>query len=354
MGQVRDGVAPDEFLYGFPCIDRTRFDVRYVEDAHPFATLPEKLVQPLQGVFGRRYSIGFNFHAYLKNRRQVQRADVLVTTVDGYGLPVAWRKSAGRVKGRLVYVCQGIYTVAERARTNKMDALVRRFVGRWLRSADRVVVLGEGDLAAVRRAMPEISPERMRIIQFGVDTAFWRPAEAAPKNDEPEPYILSVGSDFLRDYDTLLDAVGSTHRLRLVTRLPINRMAGANVTVGGDADWLQLRELFRGAEFTVTPVKNAPRDSGHSATLQAMACGKAVILSNTPGLWDRGHMRHLETCYLVEPENPLALREAIENLASDPDLCRRLGHNARQLVEQRYSSRAFGQRLQQVIEEIVD
>jgi glycosyltransferase involved in cell wall biosynthesis len=43
-----------------------------------------------------------------------------------------------------------------------------------------------------------------------------------------------------------------------------------------------------------------------------MACGKAVILSDTAGLWDREQMRHGEICYLVRPGDPAAMRDLAE------------------------------------------
>ena len=340
-------MAPDEFLYGLPYVDQARFDVGYVDDPAPFARFSEAMWRRPQQAFGRRYGIGFNFHSYLTNRRRIQSADVLVTTNDSYGLPIAWWKSWGKVPGSIVYLCQGLYTVAHRARGSWFDERVRRRLGRWLRTVDRVVVLGEGDADAVRSSFPEVDPDRIAIIQFGIDAQFWSPAAA--EADCRGGHILSVGSDSLRDYPVLLAAIGE-RQLRIVTRQPLRARAHApNVTIDGDVDWFELRDLMRAAPFVVIPVKNAPRDSGHSATLQAMACGKAVILSDTLGLWDRGAMRHLDTCYLVPPGDSAAMSRAMAELEANPKLCRQIGARARQLVTGQYSSRGFGLALQHIV-----
>jgi glycosyltransferase involved in cell wall biosynthesis len=97
----------------------------------------------------------------------------------------------------------------------------------------------------------------------------------------------------------------------------------------------------------VIPVRDQPRDSGHSATVQAMACGKAVILSDTAGLWDRQLLRDGETCLLVPPENPAALREAMLRLWNDPTEAARIGLAARELVEKHWTARQFGEHLVQ-------
>ena len=64
-----------------------------------------------------------------------------------------------------------------------------------------------------------------------------------------------------------------------------------------------------------------------------MACGKAVVLSDTAGLWDRGLMRHGENCILVEPGDPGSLERAIAGLLAEPDRARALGRAARNTIE---------------------
>ena len=76
-----------------------------------------------------------------------------------------------------------------------------------------------------------------------------------------------------------------------------------------------------------------------------MACGKAVILSDTPGLWDHTILRDGEHCLLVPPEDPAALRAAMQRLWDNPAEAERLGRNARKLIETQWSARHFGQTL---------
>jgi rhamnosyl/mannosyltransferase len=66
-------------------------------------------------------------------------------------------------------------------------------------------------------------------------------------------------------------------------------------------------------------------------------------------LWDREQMRHGETCYLVRPGDPEAMREAIEYLWAHPEEAARIGRNARLLVETRATSDQFGRDLAGVI-----
>ena len=341
------GDAPNEFLYGLPYVRDPRLRVGYVEDAPASGRWPELALRAAQSWFGRRYGIGFSAHAYWRERARLEMADVIVSTLDSYGLPILVAKAAGRVRARVVYISQGLFHIAERARHSAFDERVRRVLGTLLERADLIVALGEGDAAAIENAFGDVARLRIRTILFGIDAAFWR-----PDGQHCDGPILSVGSDALRDYPTLLRAIGE-RPLRVVTRLEVPGARGRNVVVSGEVGWGGLRELYQRAPFVVSPIRDVRRNSGHSATLQAMACGKAVILSDTRGLWDRARMRHGETCWLVPPEDPEALARAIEHLATDPDEAARIGRNARALVESEYSAERFGRRLETAILELV-
>lgn len=344
LQRVARGTSPNEFLYGLPFFDDPRLAVGYVEDAHPYVTPVERALRPFQELIGWRYRIGFNLHAYWKNRHELSRADAIVTTTDSYGLPILWRARSGALNARVVYISQGLHWLVERAARSGVDELVRRVVGGWLRAAAAVVVLGDGDAAFMRDAFGQEGLLPLRTIQFGVDEAFWTPADMPA--DGP---MLAVGSDALRDWPTLLRAAGE-RPLRLVTRLPVNAaLRGARTVVDGAVDDAQLRDLYRRAGFVVIPVEETRRDAGHSATLQAMACGKAVILSRTQGLWDPIHMVDGDTCLMVVPGDVADLRRAIDRLEADPAEAAAIGHRARALVERMYTAKAFGLAMQETV-----
>ena len=114
----------------------------------------------------------------------------------------------------------------------------------------------------------------------------------------------------------------------------------------------QLRGLYRAARFVVIPLQDVDQPSGQSAALQAMACGKAVILTRTRGLWEAAYMRHMETCYLVDPGDVDNLRNGIEYLWTNPREAERIGLNGRRLVEHRYNARALAQNLRRHVLEV--
>lgn len=340
---IAERAMPDEFLYGFPQI-RDRFAASSFIEPIGAGGLLSVILRPLEILTAR---LGFAVFARnaLENLGTLRNARMIVATTDGTAMPLLLLKMCGLLRTPVVLITQGLHSIGEATRDLPWSRALQRILGACLAQAAAIVTFGDGDTIALRRAFDFCTLPEIATIQFGIDSNFWQTAPG-PTDD----YVLSVGSDHLRDYATLIAAIDSTP-LRLVTRLPLP--AGAQrpgIVVQSKLEWPELRALYQRARFVVTPVKDQPRDSGHSATLQAMACGKAVILSDTAGLWDRTHMRHGETCHLVRPGDPAAMREAIAFLTANPQEAERIGRNARRLVEERYTSTAFGTALCALVE----
>jgi glycosyltransferase involved in cell wall biosynthesis len=342
MSQIERGDAPDEFLYGLPQVAARFGSVQIIEPGMDRNWI-DRVVRPFE-MLTVQMGFGLFVATPLNRLRALQQARVILATTDSTAMPVLILKRLGLIRGSVVLISQGLHSF-------DASGIIRRWIAgqlaRCLRAASGVVVLGDGDSEALHERFSTSGLPPVEIIQFGIDENFWSPADIG--RNARASYALSVGSDVMRDYDTLLRAAAGLP-LRLVTRMKLDgALVGPNVTVESALTWPELRQRYREAAFVVTPIKDQPRDSGHSATLQAMACGKAVILSDTAGLWDRQNMVHNETCYLVEPGNSDAMRRAIQHLYSRPDEATRIGRNARSLVERSYTSRQFGTQLASAI-----
>ena len=343
VAEVAADLSPDEFLYGLPTVREVFPNAQAVEPNDVPGWL-KALLRPLEKATAR---LGYPlfFAAPLGHWRQLRAARALVGTTDSTGIPLLLLKRLGLLPGTVILITQGLHSAERDFAHLPWSGWLKKQLGACVARAASLVTLGEGDSRAVRQAFEATGLPEVVILHFGIDHRFWRPSVSGPVED----YVLSVGSDRMRDYPTLLRGIGETP-LRIVTRMALPReLIGPGVRVESDLSWAQLREIYQRARFVVTPVLDQPRDSGHSATLQAMACGKAVILSDTAGLWDREQMRHGETCYLVRPGDPEAMREAIEYFWAHPEEAARIGRNARLLVETRATSDQFGRDLAEVI-----
>jgi glycosyltransferase involved in cell wall biosynthesis len=155
-------------------------------------------------------------------------------------------------------------------------------------------------------------------------------------------YVLSVGRlSHEKGLPTFLEAMlGTGIPVRVAGTGPmeasLKEMAakdGGSIVLEGHCGGERLAELYRNAAFVVVPsewYENAPM-----SVLESFAYGKAVIgtrIGGIPELITEGEHGHL-----VEPADKDQLRSAICKLWSDQDAQRRMGRNARRLVETRFA-----------------
>jgi hypothetical protein len=340
LHRIAGGVAPREFLYGYDAFAEAGWQTSFAESAPGDSRWVRPLMRPIDNVVSAFLGTSVAASNTAVHWERIRQADLLLSTTDGNTFPLVALKRMGLLRGKVMAITQGLYESARELETRAAGAWRLRMLASLLADVSQLVVLGVGDEDAVRRRFGAFRLPPIEVVQFGADVTFWTPADV-PSTDA----ILSVGSDHLRDFPTLLRAAGELP-LRIVTRLELPAsLLTSQTIVDGNIDDLALRRLYQECRFVVVPIKNERRDSGHSVTLQAMACGKTVILSDTPGLWDRKFMRDGETCRLVPPENPEALRKVIRELWDDPPRAERIGRRARRLIEERWTSGAFGRHL---------
>jgi len=183
-----------------------------------------------------------------------------------------------------------------------------------------------------------LPPHKLPTARWSVDLRFWRPVDAMTD------VISCVGRE-MRDYATLIEAVGRTHvpchiaagAVRAVGNPWWDRIDGRlpdNVTVGVRRG-AELRELYAHSRFTVVPLLPSDTDNGVTAILESFAMGTPVICTQTRG--QVGVVQDGVNGLLVPAGSPEALRAAILRLWNDPAECLRLGQNARRFVEERHS-----------------
>lgn len=184
-----------------------------------------------------------------------------------------------------------------------------------------------------------VDPAAVTFRLDAIDEAFWRPCADA----RPEPgFVLSVGRA-RRDYPTLVEAFrGLPAHLRIQggSQWPVARRTGgaarsslpANVEIGGDVSFGDLRGLYERAAFVVIPLQpTAHHSAGSVAVKEAMAMGKAVVVASNGGLED--YLRDGETGIIVPADDSRRLREAIASLLADPDVAQRMGRKGRAVLE---------------------
>ncbi|GFO60316.1 glycosyl transferase [Geomonas silvestris] len=174
---------------------------------------------------------------------------------------------------------------------------------------------------------------------------------------EPGSYVLYAGRlSPEKGIIPLLEAVrGTSVSLKIAGDGPLKERilallsggAFPNVDLLGYRTGKELQDLFRGASFLVVPsqcYENAPM-----AILEAFSLGKPVIGCNLGGIPEL--VAQDETGLLVSPSDVLQLREAVLALSADSGKVRRLGMNARWLVENEFNDELHYQRLIEVYQD---
>lgn len=193
-------------------------------------------------------------------------------------------------------------------------------------------------------AAPYLPPGRRAVVvPFGVDAGRFRPSGAPPA----DPPLIVCNKHLEPDYgpDVLVDALAclaerpwqaellgdGSARPALAAQIARKGLGGRVRLVGRVAPDVVLERL-QAAAVAVYPSR---RESFGVATLEAEAVGVPVIASRVGGLpevLDDG-----ATGWLVDPDDPAGLAEAIHRVLDDPAGAEAMGRRGRQLVEQRFS-----------------
>ena len=249
-------------------------------------------------------------------------------------------------------------------RTRHISAPVpKNRLTRWLytRATAHIVTTGEAlrQTLIVSNGFP---PARITSIPTGIDLDRFVPgaAHAARKQLGLPPDAILIGI-----VATLRSWKGHRYLLQAFARLP-DRSArllivgdgpqrdalARDIAEGNLADrvmlpgdqgdvlpWLQAMDIFALPSYANEGVPQA--------ILQAMACGLPVVSTPVGSIGEI--VMHEVTGLMVRPQDADDLRRALERLAADADLRRRLGTEARRQVHERFGLASMLDRMEQVL-----
>jgi len=210
--------------------------------------------------------------------------------------------------------------------------------------------------AATQKAYAEetlgIPAEKLHLIPFHADAHFYQPMPDTPV----ENCISSAGLEW-RDYPTLIEAVGDLDvEVKLAAASPWskhkneteNRELPRNVSARRYA-YDELKELYAKSRFVVVPLYDNDFQAGVTTLLEAMAMGKAVIITQTQG--QRDVIQHGVNGLYVPPGDAQAFRSAIVSLLACPEKAAEMGANARRTIETEMSLDLWADRIASVTRE---
>lgn len=207
-----------------------------------------------------------------------------------------------------------------------------------------------------RGTLSAIAPDApVRLMYHGIDHRQFHPRLRETVPPRERPLLLSVGR--LRDkkgLDLLIDAcallrdrgvdvdaeiVGyGEEEARLRARIQA-RSLGGRVALAGKLPRAGVIACYSRAAVYVQPSRVAAdgdRDGIPNVLLEAMAMQLPVVATRVSGIPEL--VRHLHNGMLVQPDDAVALADAIERLLRDPTLASELGRRARATVIRQFDN----------------
>jgi len=204
-----------------------------------------------------------------------------------------------------------------------------------LRPASAVICVSETVAAPVRAAGVEVV-----VIPNGVRI----PNEVAVPSEPPEVlYVGRLAPE--KNVDTLVEAVGDLN-LVVAGDGPLRERVPNAL---GAVPHAEVERLLERASVVVAPCE---REGFGLAAAEAMAHGRPVVAAAGGALLEL--VSDGETGILVPPRDAAALREAVERLLSDPELCERLGRSGRARARERFGWDAVIERTLEVYTRALD
>jgi glycosyltransferase involved in cell wall biosynthesis len=328
LADVERGAAPTEFFYGAIEMARQGFAIRHFEiDPERPATLGDRVVGRLWPRGARPVKMDPSILTQAWGlAHELNAADCLVATGGNIAYALAALARFGIIRRPIIGIQCGVLNF-------KHGWFRREISGALLRGMD-TLLFGEAELRPMRDYF-RLSEAVISVNLFGVDANFWRPNPAKERD-----IVLAIGNDGRRDFKTLVEAAAEipapVHiitKLALPDQLPSNVVHHRGSWHGTELSDERVRDLYQRARAVVVPLQPSNQPSGQSVTLQAMACGAPVVLSETEGLWSREQMIADENVLFVPPGDSVRLAARVREAIGDPDVIERLGRAGRETVE---------------------
>ncbi len=271
---------------------------------------------------------------------QMRKYDLVISHGAQSGVLLAFIRSLFKVKSPPhIIIDVGCFNGG---RSRKIELLPLRFA---TRSIQGVISHCSHQRAYYEKCLPGLK-DRHRFVPFGTDTDFFRPLKmklsSESLDNNADNYIVCVGY-IKRDWPTLIQAFDHLEgevKLKLV---------GAKSAIGFKfPDKVRprieclpyvkisaLKEILADARFMVLPLPYFEYSFGQMTLLQAMSMGKAVIVTEVPGISD--YVQDGHNALLVRPHDWEDLKDKMELLLNDERVIEKLGGNARRSILDKYN-----------------
>ncbi len=337
--------SPREFLYGYCDLIDMGCNIQIMMDSQ--VNLEKKFNKIQSGINTLLYIVfgipGWSVIQLWRYKHYFNEVDLVFVSTNTFGLALGVLCRIGVIRSKVMYIAMGL--------VEPSTPRLWRYIFKWALRDVKVLTLAQTDATNLSATLDRHIP----YLPFGVDKDFWQIGKYMT-----EDYVLSIGNDRHRDYETLLSAWKPEFPpLLIVTRIPLKTSAQNIKIIEGD--WhsqiltdIEIRTLMQKASFIVLPIKQTTQPSGQSSALQAMACGKTVLITNFLGLWNRNLMLDGINCIFTGlPGDVNALSAAVSEICKHTDQKKIIGSAARRIIENELNTKRMALYLYEHMESFI-
>ncbi len=356
MEKIKNGEeAPREFLFGASELIEKGYEVDLYEFDDFYADrnrIINRSLARINNFISAKTGLVSSSHLFdLESVKRLNNYDIVIAGNEYVALGLLPYIELNIIRVRAIFFVMGMLSMIEFLNPCRLPFTIARHIyKRLLRNFSRSVFLGEGEILYARRLFPGLRT-KMELLNFPVDTSFWY-----KKGDIEEDYILFIGNDRNRDFDLLaqIARLMPMNQFRFIT----DRMNGYNLPSNAKiirGDWKRMylsdediRDQISNCKTVILPLKESKQPSGQSVALQAMACGKSVIISRTSGFWNYRDFVHRGNILFVESRSCKKWANSISELLTSENMRNRVGESARSLVSQKYGLKTFSKEIERI------
>lgn len=317
------GQVPSVVFYG---MDRLREDSAFEFQA---CWQRNKMLQwlwfPFEKYLIHRVGVGFRLDQAIVHLSAMRDQEVILAETDSTGLPLLLLKRMGLIKSRVGFISAGLI--------NELERQQKTFLFRWykwlLLAADFVVCWSPLE----ERMFRELTGAKAKFVQLEADTAFYQPSRTTIGD-----FVLCVGRDIGRDFETLFHALGD---LRIPTKVIASAHHVAKLHIPENVElhtekvaYETLMEWYQRARLVIVNPQEIHRFTAQRALLEALAMGKATVAAKTLALTSTYPLVDRQDIIFYEPGNATDLAQKIQETYAEQKKLHELGLSARRFIEQ--------------------
>ena len=346
---VNKGKAPREFFYGFFELIEKGYNVVRISNSFKPKNIFGYFLRYFEIFFNQFHKLGLNPSVIYQNFNKFKHSNTIISFTDGLSITLGYYRKTFKNEDQYLIGCFHCLSDFDNRSPKILQFWSDFVINKSLKNLDHVAFFGPADRIYALQKF-NLNKNKTSIIKFGVDTKFW-----VPSRKKQSDYIFSVGQDPNRDFLTLMK-VNINYPIKIHTALNIKKPKNRhNIEISKGSfnkstiSDIELRKIYQNSAIVVIPLKDVYQPTGYSVTLQAMACGKPVILTKIKGLWSSKLLINKFNCILVPPYDHKSLEDAINNLLINKKLRDKISYNARKTVLEHFNLKIASNSLEKII-----